>query len=385
MPAARHRWTLGRSARSATSSTGCAPWWTQPTPSCCPRGRTPGGGTSNATPTRCRPHPTGSAEPAACRRHTDRTGRAARIGCGQQDLAPRCAGVPDSRHERRDTVTRERRGEVSWVREVRAAVVYHPMKLASPRWGRVLRREEQRTGRPESLWVPTRADDDAASLRERLRAAGALEADVLIAAGGDGTVQLVAEAAMLTGQSLGIWPVGSTNLFARNLELPTLDPAASLRAGLGDNERMVDTVGITAVLADGTRTRRTSLVLAGFGVDAQMVVHTSDEAKRQHCGDHRSARGRHPHPADPPGAGRGRRGRADGGAHLRRGKTAALWGSPQCSRTAPAPGVPAWCWPGSAWTRRWWCTPPTRQNGSSAGSPTSTGCARASPARTGST
>src|SRR5690625_4317160 len=33
-----------------------------------PPGRTPGGGTSNATPTRCRPHPTGSAEPAACRR-----------------------------------------------------------------------------------------------------------------------------------------------------------------------------------------------------------------------------------------------------------------------------------------------------------------------------
>src|SRR5699024_12821454 len=124
--------------------------------------------------------------------------------------------------------------------------------------GRVLGREEQRTGRPESLWVPTRADDDAAYLRERLRAAGALEADVLIAAGGDGTVQLVAEAAMLTGQSLGIWPVGSTNLFARNLELATLDPAAALRAGLGDNERMVDAVGGRAALGGGTRTRRAS-------------------------------------------------------------------------------------------------------------------------------
>src|SRR5699024_12139272 len=70
-------------------------------------------------------------------------------------------------------------------------------------------------------------------------------------------------------------------LFGRSVELPTLDPAAALRAGLGDNERMVDTVGITAVLADGTRTRRTSLVLAGCDVAAQMVVHTADEAKRQ--------------------------------------------------------------------------------------------------------
>lgn len=167
------------------------------------------------------------------------------------------------------------------MREVRAAVVYHPVKLATARWRRILAREERRTRRPPSLWVPTQADDDPQTLLDRLRAAGALEADVLIAAGGDGTVRLVAETAMRTGQSLGIWPVGSTNLFARNLELPTLDPAVALRAGLAGTERLVDTVAVTAVLADGTRVRRTSLVLAGFGVDAQMVVHTSDEAKKQ--------------------------------------------------------------------------------------------------------
>src|SRR5699024_8035853 len=211
-PAARHRWMLGHSARSATSSTGCVPWWTRPTPRCCPRGRTPGGGTSNATPTRCTPRRTGSTDALPTPSRTLALAARKRLPAARASV--RGTWV---RGWGRDTVTRERRGEVSCVREVRAAVVYHPIKLAAPRWGRVLRREEQRTGRPESLWVPTRADDDAATLRERLRAAGALEADVLIAAGGDGTVQLVAEAAMLTGQSLGIWPVGSTNLFARNL------------------------------------------------------------------------------------------------------------------------------------------------------------------------
>lgn len=165
--------------------------------------------------------------------------------------------------------------------DARAAVVYHPDKFTGARWGRILNREEQRTQRSPSLWVPTQADDDAETLRDRLRKAGALEADVLIGAGGDGTVRLAAETAMLTGQSLGLWPVGSTNLFARNLELPALDPAVGLRAALGRTERMVDTVAVAAVLADGTRVRRTSLVLAGFGVDAQMVVHTSDEAKAQ--------------------------------------------------------------------------------------------------------
>ena len=165
--------------------------------------------------------------------------------------------------------------------DARAAVVYHPGKLHGSRWERILKREEQRSHRPPSLWVPTEAEDDAEALRDRLREAGALDSDVLIGAGGDGTVRLVAEAAMLTGQSLGLWPVGSTNLFARNLGLPALDPAVGLRAALGRAERMVDTVAVTAVLADGTRVRRTSLVLAGFGVDAQMVVHTSDQAKAQ--------------------------------------------------------------------------------------------------------
>lgn len=177
------------------------------------------------------------------------------------------------------TLTADR--EVRDLSEARAAVVYHPDKFHGSRWARILKREEQRAQRPQSLWVSTEADDDAATLRDRLSEAGALSADVLIGAGGDGTVRLAAEAAMLTGQSLGLWPVGSTNLFARNLELPALDPAVGLRAALGRTERMVDTVAVTADLADGTRVRRTSLVLAGFGVDAQMVMHTSDEAKAQ--------------------------------------------------------------------------------------------------------
>lgn len=129
--------------------------------------------------------------------------------------------------------------------------------------------------------MPTEPDDNPDWLRERLGRAGAAGADVLIAAGGDGTVGLVAAAAMHTGQPLGLWPTGSTNLFARNLELPILDPAAGLRAALGGIERTVDTFAITAVLADDTRVQRTGLVIAGFGVDAQMVVHTSDEAKAQ--------------------------------------------------------------------------------------------------------
>src|SRR5699024_9856029 len=111
--------------------------------------------------------------------------------------------------------------------------------------------------------------------------AGGQEVEALIAAGGDGTVRLVAEAALRLHKPLGLWPVGSTNLFARNIGLPVLDPAAALRAGLAGTEHPVDVISLSVVLASGERLRRIGLVLAGFGIDAQMVQHTSDAAKAQ--------------------------------------------------------------------------------------------------------
>ncbi|UFU06939.1 diacylglycerol/lipid kinase family protein [Ruania halotolerans] len=161
----------------------------------------------------------------------------------------------------------------------RAAVVYHPDKATGPRWRRVMNREERRAGWEPSIWVPTQANDTAETLRSRLVEAGGEHAEVVIAAGGDGTVRLTAEVLAGTEQPLGLWPIGSTNLFARNVGLPVLDQIASLRAALTGADRRVDTGRLTADLADGQRLHRTFLVLAGFGVDAQMVVHTSAEAK----------------------------------------------------------------------------------------------------------
>ncbi|UFU03336.1 hypothetical protein LQF12_01605 [Ruania suaedae] len=161
----------------------------------------------------------------------------------------------------------------------RAAVVYHPEKLTGERWRRIVAREERRAGWGASVWVPTRADDDAAALSARLTEAGADEADVVIAAGGDGTVRATAEILIGSDRPLGVWPVGSTNLFARNVGLPVLDQVAALRAAFTGSRRRVDTGRVSVDLADGTRRSEVFLVLAGFGVDAQMVVHTSTQAK----------------------------------------------------------------------------------------------------------
>lgn len=160
----------------------------------------------------------------------------------------------------------------------RAAVVHNPLRLGRTRLDRIVNREEARAGWATSVRVATRPGEAAADLRARILAE---PVDVVVAAGGDGTVQAVAEAIADDDVALALWPVGSTNLLARNLGLSVLDPASGLRAAFGTNERRIDTGRVDFELTDGIRHRRTFVVLAGFGVDAQMVVHTSDDAKAQ--------------------------------------------------------------------------------------------------------
>ncbi len=75
--------------------------------------------------------------------------------------------------------------------------------------------------------------------------------DVVVAAGGDGTVCLVTDALMAVGDSaetrpaLGILPLGTGNDFARTLCLPIGDPEAALRVLAEATERTVDVIRVT--------------------------------------------------------------------------------------------------------------------------------------------
>lgn len=67
----------------------------------------------------------------------------------------------------------------------------------------------------------------------------AADYDIVVAAGGDGTVSTVAAAVAAAGKTLGIIPTGTLNHFARDLGIPTeLDAAAAVIAA--GNERGVD-------------------------------------------------------------------------------------------------------------------------------------------------
>lgn len=73
--------------------------------------------------------------------------------------------------------------------------------------------------------VPLEGAPDVAALRARIEAAGP---NLVVAAGGDGTVHHVANALVGLGRPMGVLPLGTANDFARTMSLPT-DLAEAVR------------------------------------------------------------------------------------------------------------------------------------------------------------
>lgn len=63
--------------------------------------------------------------------------------------------------------------------------------------------------------------DSSRPFAERLQTARNSPAEILLSAGGDGTVTALAEISMATGRSLAVLPLGTANLLARDLSIPT--------------------------------------------------------------------------------------------------------------------------------------------------------------------
>ena len=94
--------------------------------------------------------------------------------------------------------------------------------------------------------------------------------DIVLACGGDGTTNEVAQALAGTPVALGILPMGTANVLARELGLP-LDPvrAASLLPG-----------GETHAMDLGRVNARLFIMMAGIGLDAEVVREVEEAARR---------------------------------------------------------------------------------------------------------
>jgi len=128
-----------------------------------------------------------------------------------------------------------------------------------------------RWGWDAPLWYETRADDPGVSMSEQALAAGV---QMVLVAGGDGTVRVVCAELARTGVAVGIVPLGTGNLLARNLGLP-LHPAEAVETALSGQDRAVDVVAVHG--DDLPETCFT--VMAGLGLDAAIMAGAPDELK----------------------------------------------------------------------------------------------------------
>lgn len=146
---------------------------------------------------------------------------------------------------------------------MRAIAIINPIsgagadRLAATRRASILREEANRRGIALDIHVTERAGH----ARELAAAAAAANAPLVIAWGGDGTINEAGTALMRTPTVLAIVPAGSGNGLAAALAVPRV-PAAAIAAAFD---------GVTRVIDAGLMAGRPFFNVAGVGFDARIA------------------------------------------------------------------------------------------------------------------
>lgn len=153
-----------------------------------------------------------------------------------------------------------------------SAVVLNPAKVGDVATFKAkVRQVSASQGWAEPIWFETSVADPGYG-----QTVAALEADVdlIIAAGGDGTVRAVCEKAAKSGVAVGILPHGTGNLLARNLNVP-VNTRDALDVVFGGQDMAIDLASFSTDADINT----SFLVMAGLGMDAAIMSGVNDELK----------------------------------------------------------------------------------------------------------
>ncbi len=157
--------------------------------------------------------------------------------------------------------------------------VFAVLNPARRRWTiarRLLEEGAATRGWPLTVLTTTVADPGAGQALAALDAGATL----VVVGGGDGTVRVVAGALAGSGVPLGIVPLGTANLFARNLGLRPGALARNVATALTGRPHRIDVGWSRHRRGDDWSAEEPFLVVAGIGHDAATVLATRAGLKR---------------------------------------------------------------------------------------------------------
>jgi diacylglycerol kinase family enzyme len=155
----------------------------------------------------------------------------------------------------------------------RAAVILNPIKVPDPdEFRRIVDEALTGQGFDDSLWLETTEDDAGYTMAKR-----AIEeaVDLVVVAGGDGTVRVVCAELAHTAIPVAVLPAGTGNLLARNLGIP-LDLGTALSRLLDGRDHRIDSVRVDGDQLDTDL----FVVMAGLGLDAAIIGDAPDQLKK---------------------------------------------------------------------------------------------------------
>ncbi len=154
------------------------------------------------------------------------------------------------------------------------AVIVNPIKQVDLETFRATVTEALSARKIETvMWLETTVDDAGVTMTREAIEAGV---DLVVVAGGDGTVRVVCAELAGTGIAVAVLPAGTGNLLARNLGI-SLDPEAALAEVLDGTDRRIDSVRISGDNLPDDR----FVVMAGLGLDAAIIDDAPDDLKKR--------------------------------------------------------------------------------------------------------
>ncbi|UYM07593.1 diacylglycerol kinase family protein [Solicola gregarius] len=164
----------------------------------------------------------------------------------------------------------------------RVAVVFNPIKVGDNAVFRHQVREAAAVaGWRTPTFYETTIEDPGTSMAHRALEAGV---DLVLVAGGDGTVRVVCTELARTGVAIGVIPLGTGNLLARNLGIP-LHKGDAIEVAFNGQDRAVDVARFRSADASDDEdapesfTDTSFMVMAGLGLDAAIMNGVADEMK----------------------------------------------------------------------------------------------------------